>query len=124
MGSWAYPSRRSGGRRIMAPQNLVGKTYALAADVDARTRDEAASPLLGLPAEGALGPVPFDLVALAPASEDHPAATFSFSFSFSESLALSLSLSSGLVGVRMMSSIRPYSSPLRRSGSSRARCRA
>src|SRR6266699_1600690 len=95
------PSRRSGRRGIMAPENLVGKAYALAADEDARTGDQSHPTLsMSLPAEGALRLVPLDLAALAPPSEDHGvAATFSFSFSFSP----------GLVGVRMMSSISPYS---------------
>src|SRR2546426_2014726 len=97
-------------RGIMAPQNLVGKAYALAADEDSRAGDETdASFALILAAERALGTVSFDLVALRPASEDHPAATFSFSFSVVLSLSVALSFSPGLVGVRMMSSISPYS---------------
>src|SRR5207245_2722041 len=97
-------------RGIMAPQNLVGKAYALAANEDSRAGDETdASFALILAAERALGTVSFDLVALRPASEDHPAATFSFSFSVALSLSVALSFSPGLVGVRMMSSISPYS---------------
>jgi hypothetical protein len=66
----------------MAPQNLIGKTYALTADENSRTRHEADATLaLCLPAERALRSVPGDLIALCPASEDHPAATFSFTFS-------------------------------------------
>jgi len=89
----------------MAPENLVGKTYAFAADEDAGAGDQSHPTLpMSLPAEGALRLVPLDLAALASASEDHgAAATFSFSFSFS------LSFSPGFVGVRMMSSISPYS---------------
>src|SRR5712691_11202453 len=95
-------------RGIMAPENLVGKAYALAADEDSRTGDQpdASLPLL-LAAERALRSMPGDLVSLRPASEDHPAATFSLTFS--SSLDLSLSTTPGLVGVRMMSSISPYS---------------
>ena len=87
----------------MAPENLVGKTYAFAADEDAGAGDQSHPTLpMSLPAEGALRLVPLDLAALASASEDHgAAATFSFSFS--------LSFSPGFVGVRMMSSISPYS---------------
>ncbi len=89
----------------MAPQNLIGKTDALAADENARACYEPHSTLtLQLTAEGALRLVPLDLAALALPAKDHGvAATFSFSFSFS------FSLSAGLVGVRMMSSIKPYS---------------
>src|SRR5579864_3943 len=90
----------------MAPQNLVGKAYAFAADEHPRAGNEANSTLtLRLPAEGALRPVPLDLVALPSAAEDHPAATRSFSLSFS----LSFSTTPGLIAVRMMSSINPYS---------------
>src|SRR5438105_2383846 len=109
---WSFfVSLRGCGRRgIMAPQNLVGKAYALAANEDSRAGDEAdATFALILAAERALGTVSFDLVALRSASEDHPAATFSFSFSAVLSLSVALSFSPGLVGVRMMSSIRPYS---------------
>src|SRR5919108_2354358 len=92
----------------MAPQHLVGKAYALAADEHPGPGDESnPSFALGLAAERAFRTVSLDLVALRPASEDHPAATFSFSFS--TSVALVLSGTPGLVGVRMMSSIRPYS---------------
>jgi hypothetical protein len=66
----------------MAPQNLIGKTYALTADENSRTGDETDPTFaLGLPAERALRSMPGDLIALGPASEDHPAATFSFTFS-------------------------------------------
>jgi hypothetical protein len=92
----------------MAPQNLVGKADALTADENARAGDQTHPALtLELPAERTLRLVPFDLAALRFASEDHPAATFSFSFSPSLSFALSLSPSLG--GLRMMSSISPYS---------------
>jgi hypothetical protein len=68
----------------MAPQNLVGKAYALAADEDSRAGHEAdASLALLLAAERTFRTVSFDLVALRSASEDHPAATFSFTFSAS-----------------------------------------
>jgi hypothetical protein len=81
---------------------------AFAAYENARARDEPYATLtLQVAAERAFRPVPFDLVALPLASEDHPAATFSFSFSPSFSFALSLSVV--LIGVRMMSSINPYS---------------
>src|SRR5690348_3106823 len=90
----------------MAPQHLVGKAYALAADEHSRARYQANSPVaLGLAAERALRAVPLHFVPLRPASENHPAATFSFSFSGS----FALSGAPGLVGVRMMSSISPYS---------------
>src|SRR6202165_3768360 len=93
----------------MAPQNLVGKADALAADENARARHPTHPALtLQLAAERALRLVPFDLAALALASEDHPAATFSFSFSPSFSFALSLSAGFARLGV-MMSSISPYS---------------
>src|SRR5690348_12985095 len=94
----------------MAPQHLVGKADALAADEDSRARDQADASLpLDFPAERALRAVPFHLVALRSASKDHPAVTFSFSFSAVLSLSPALSGAPGLVGVRMMSSIRPYS---------------
>jgi hypothetical protein len=68
----------------MAPQNLIGKAYALAADENSRAGDQAdASFALSLSAERALGAVPGDLVALRSAAEDHPAATFSLTFSAS-----------------------------------------
>jgi hypothetical protein len=91
----------------MAPENLVGKAYALAADENSRAGDQpdASFPLL-LAAERALGTMPGDLVSLRPASEDHPA-TPAFSFTFSSSRLLSPTPI--LVGVRMMSSISPYS---------------
>src|SRR5216683_2785636 len=89
----------------MSPQDLIGKADALAADEDARPCHEPHPTLtLCLAAEGALRLVPFDLAALALPAKDHGvAATFSFSFSFS------FSLSAGLIGVRMMPSISPYS---------------
>src|SRR3977135_1103501 len=89
----------------MAPQDLIGKADALAADEHARARDQPHPTLsLSLAAERAFRLVPLDLTTLALSTEDHGvAATFSFSFSFS------FSLSAGLAGVRMMSSIRPYS---------------
>src|SRR6266498_1831229 len=92
----------------MAPENLVGKTYAVTADENSRARNKT-DPMfaLGLPAERALRSVPCQGVALVSASEDHPAATFSFTFS--SSLSFDFSLSPGLAGVRMMSSISPYS---------------
>src|SRR5207245_442252 len=95
-----FVSLRGCGRRgIMAPENLVGKAYALTADEHSRTGDQANSPLpLGLAAERALRTVPGDLVALCSASEDHPATTFSFSFSSLSAFALSFSPT--LVGVR------------------------
>src|SRR5205809_257772 len=92
----------------MAPEDLVGKAYALAADKYPRARDQTNTALaLGLLAERALGSMPLDLVALASASEDHPAATFSLTFS--SSWLSFFVFSPGLLGVRMMSSIRPYS---------------
>src|SRR6266849_344840 len=91
----------------MAPENLVGKADAFNTDEHPRPRDQSHPSLaLTLAAERALRLVPLDFAALALPSEDHGvAATFSFSFSFFFSLSLSL----GFVGVRMMSSIRPYS---------------
>src|SRR5260370_1524654 len=106
IGSYLYPLRRGRRRGIMAPQDLIGKADALAADEHARPRYEPHPTLtLSLAAEGALRLVPFDLAALALPAKDHGvAATFSFSFSFS----FSLSLSAGLIGGRMMPSISPY----------------
>src|SRR5258705_13841837 len=90
----------------MAPENLVGKAYALAADENSRSGHKADPPFaLSLAAERALCTVSFDLVALRSASEDHPAATFSLTFSSS----LAFSLSPGFGVLRMMSSISPYS---------------
>src|ERR1700681_1831479 len=90
----------------MAPENLVGKADALAADENARAGDESHAALtVQLAAERTLGPVPFDLAARSLASEDHPAATFSFSFSLSCAFFFSPSLG----GVRSMSSINPDS---------------
>src|ERR1700680_101944 len=101
-----YPSLRVRRRGIMAPENLVGKADAFAADENARARDEPHAALtMQFAAERTLGPVPFDLAARSLASEDHPAATFSFSFSLSGAFSFSPSLG----GVRMMSSINPYS---------------
>src|SRR5207245_10597302 len=97
-----------GRRVILAPELFVGTRYRLSVDEHSRTGDQANSPLaLGLAAERALRTVPGDLVALCSASEDHPATTFSFSFSSLSAFALSFSPT--LVGVRMMSSISPYS---------------
>src|SRR5258708_35910136 len=94
----------------MAPEHLIGKAYALTANEDSRTRDQAdPSVPLDLPAERALRAVPLDLVALRSASKDHPAATFSFSFSAVLSLSPALSVAPGFVGVRVMSCIIPYS---------------
>src|SRR5262249_50069611 len=94
--------RRRG--RIMAPQHLVGKAYALAADEYSRAGDQLdASLTLLLAAERAFGTMPGDLVSLRSGSEDHPAATFSLSFSSS----FDLSPAPTFVGVRMMSSIKP-----------------
>ena len=87
----------------MAPENLVRKAYALTADEDSGPGYEANSPLtLKLAAEGAFRLVPLDPAVLALSAKDHFAAapTFSFSFSFD---------SPGFGGVRMMSSINPYS---------------
>src|SRR5215471_13581196 len=93
-------------RGIMAPQHLIGKAYALAADEHPRPGDEANAPFaLLLAAERALRAMLLDLASLRPASEDHPAATFSFSFSGS----FAFSATPGFCGVRMMSSISPYS---------------
>ena len=65
----------------MTPQHLIGNAYAFAADENARAGDESdPSFALRLTAERTFRAVPFDLAALALASEDHPAATFSFSF--------------------------------------------
>src|SRR6266581_344667 len=98
--------RGCGRRGIMTPKYLVGACNAFAADEHSRAGDQTDAPLpLCLAAERALRTVPRDLVALRPASEDHPAATFSLTFSSSSFLALS----GILVGVRMMSSISPYS---------------
>src|SRR5487761_456022 len=92
----------------MAPQDLVGKTDALTADENARTGDQAHPTLpLQLAAKRTLWLMPFDFAALRLASEDHPAATFSFSFS--PALSFAASLSPGFGGLRMMSSISPYS---------------
>jgi hypothetical protein len=56
----------------MAPENLVGKADALAADENTRARNEPHTALaVDIAAEGTLGPVPFDLAAAALASEDH-----------------------------------------------------
>src|SRR5260370_26341603 len=94
----------------MAPEHLIGKAYALTANEDSRTRDQAdPSFALDLPAERALRAVPLDLVALRSASKDHPAATFSFSFSAVLSLTPALSVAPGLGAVRTMLSIKPYS---------------
>src|SRR5438093_12169639 len=102
----------------MAPQHLVGKAYALAADEDPRAGDQLhASFALLLAAERAFRTMSGDLVALRPASEAHPAATFSLTFSWS----LAPSLSPILPGARMMSSISRYSSaasPVRQSSCS------
>ena len=87
----------------MAPENLVRKAYAFAADEDSRTGDQTYSALtLKLAAEGAFRLVPLDPAVLALSAKDHFAAAPTFSFSFS--LA-----SPGFGGVRMMSSIKPYS---------------
>src|SRR6267142_203678 len=103
-----YPLRRGRRRGIMAPQNLVGNADALTADENARAGDQPDSAFaLELPTKRAFRPVPLDFAALALASEDHPAATFSFSFSLA--LSLAPSLSPGLGGLRMMSSMSPYS---------------
>ena len=85
----------------MAPQNLVSKAYALTADEDARTGDESNATLtVELSAERAFRLVPLDPAVLVLSAKDHGAApTFSFSFSFSPTFG----------GVRMMSSMRPYS---------------
>ena len=92
----------------MAPQNLIGKAYALAAVENTWAGDKTHSALtLELATERTIRLVPFDLAALSFASKDHPAATFSFSFS--PALSLAVSLSPGLGGLRMMSSISPYS---------------
>src|SRR2546427_10659078 len=89
----------------MAPQDLVGKADALAADEHARACHEPDAALtLQLTAEGARRLVPLDLAALALPAKDHGvAATFSFSLFFS------FSLSAGLVGARVISSINPHS---------------
>src|SRR5579859_303184 len=95
------PSRRRRRRGIMAPENLVRKAYALAADENSGPGDQPYPALArGLAAEGAFRLVPVDPAVLASASENHAEApTFSFSRSFSP----------GFGGVRMMSSISPYS---------------
>src|SRR5712692_5845305 len=107
IGPSQYPLRRGRRRGIMAPQNLVGKADAFAADKHSRACDQPHPSLtLELSAEGAFRLVPLDLAALALSAKDHGvAATFSFSFSSFFSFSLSL----GWIGVRMMSSIRPYS---------------
>src|SRR5215472_219025 len=90
----------------MPQQHLVCARYAFAADENAGAGDQANPPFaLNLAAERAFWPVPCDLATLRPASEDHPAATFSLTFS--SSFARSFSASFG--GVLMMSSINPYS---------------
>src|SRR5438874_13759109 len=82
--SYLSTLRGCGRRGIMAPQNLIGKAYALTADEDSRAGHEAdASIALLLAAERTFRTVSLDLVALRSASEDHPAATFSFTFSAS-----------------------------------------
>ena len=86
----------------MAPENLVRNTYALAAYEDSGAGHEThASLALQLSAEGAFRLVPLDPAVLALSAKDHfaTAPTFSFSFSFSPTLG----------GVRIMSSMSPYS---------------
>src|SRR5439155_25392465 len=89
-------------REILAPETLFRNTYGLTPDEDSSARHKAHSSLaLELAAEGAFRLVPLDPAVLALSAKDHFAAapTFSFSFSFSPALG----------GVRMMSSISPYS---------------